>query len=155
MGNVLFFPRTPFSLSEDSEHFLRDLNFSGGAIHKNIAYKTQSDKISGIDPGATEAKRLLEVMRAYSKNVVRFVGELLPQYARCWKLDYASFRPLEEENRNLPTNKRNDLIHTDAFPSRPTNGDLIMRVFTNIHPTKTRNWITTDPFEHVARQYAR
>jgi hypothetical protein len=30
-----------------------------------------------------------------------------------------------------------------------------MRVFTNIHPTKTRNWITTDPFETVAKQYAR
>jgi 3-deoxy-D-manno-oct-2-ulosonic acid (Kdo) hydroxylase len=51
-------------------------------------------------------------------------------------------------------NKRNDLIHTDAFPSRPTNGNLILRVFTNIHPTKGRVWITGDPFELIAQRYA-
>jgi hypothetical protein len=55
----------------------------------------------------------------------------------------------------LPLNKRNDLIHTDAFPSRPTNGDLILRVFTNIHPTKPRSWITTDSFPAVAAKYAK
>jgi hypothetical protein len=52
-------------------------------------------------------------------------------------------------------NKRNDLIHTDAFPSRPTNGDLILRIFTNIHPDKPRVWITSEPFRVVAERYAR
>jgi hypothetical protein len=93
-------------------------------------------------------------MRNYSRAVIEFTRELLPQYASNWKLDYASFRPLEEEGRNLPLNKRNDLLHIDAFPSRPTAGDLILRVFTNIHPSKTRNWVTTDPFPVLAEKYA-
>jgi len=97
---------------------------------------------------------LRNIMREYSQAVTNFTAQLLPRYAAAWKLDYASFRPVEEENRNLPVNKRNDLIHTDAFPSRPTNGDLILRVFTNIHPSKTRNWITTEPFRPVAEKYA-
>jgi hypothetical protein len=154
-GNVLFFPHCPFSFPEEDKEFLRKINFGGGAIHKNVAYRPAIDRVTGVQLDRERTERLLRILRDFSQNVVLFTSELLPQYADDWKLDYASFRPLEEENRDLPTNKRNDLIHTDAFPSRPTNGDLIMRVFTNIHPTKTRNWITTDPFETVARRYAR
>lgn len=154
-GNVLFFPRTPFDIPETSREFLRSLSFSGGAVHKNVAYRPASDRVTGIEADGAESERLKAIMRDYSRAVVRFTSELLPAYSRSWKLDYASFRPLEEEGRDLPVNKRNDLIHTDAFPSRPTNGDLILRVFTNLHTTKTRNWVTTDPFATVAQQYAR
>ena len=154
-GNVLYFPTTPFSVPEASQDFLRSLEFSGGALHKNIAYRPASDRITGVEANNDQARQLLAVMRDYSSAVVDFTAALLPAYASAWKLDYASFRPLEELNRNLPLNKRNDLLHTDAFPSRPTNGDLILRVFTNIHPSKTRNWITTDPFAALAPQYAR
>lgn len=153
-GNVLFFPNTPFELSEDSKDFLRNLNFAGGAAHKNIAYRTTSDRITGIESGSAQTERLQAIMREYSAKVVAFTKKLLPDYAAQWKLDYASFRPLEEQGRDLPLNKRNDLIHTDAFPSRPTNGDLIFRVFTNIHPTKSRNWVITDPFPVLAEKYA-
>ena len=154
-GNVLYFPTTPFTLSEEDQQFLRGLNFSGRAVHKNIAYRPLSDRVTGIEASDEQRDRLLQIMRNYSGAVVKFTSELLPEYAAAWKLDYASFRPLEEEGRNLPLNKRNDLLHTDAFPSRPTNGDLILRAFTNIHPSKTRNWVTTDPFSILAQKYAR
>lgn len=153
-GNIVFLPRTPFEFPKESREFLRSLGFAGGAVHKNIAYRTQSDRVTGIDAGASRARQLHEVMRAYSRNVIGFVSQLLPQYAERWKLDYASFRPVEEQGRDLPLNKRNDLIHTDAFPSRPTGGDLILRVFTNIHPEKKRVWITADPFRVIAQKYA-
>ena len=154
-GNILFFPATPFPLSDQSKEFLRNLSFAGGAIHKNIAYRTSLDRITGIDGDVSLKSQLRDIFRDYSRSVVRFTAELLPQYARDWTLDYASFRPLEEKGRGLPTNKRNDLIHTDAFPSRPTNGALILRVFTNISPAKTRIWITSDPFRAVAGRFAR
>lgn len=154
-GNILFFPATPFPLSDQSKEFLRNLSFAGRAIHKNIAYRTSLDHITGIEGDVSLKSRLRGIFRDYSRSVVRFTSALLPQYAREWTLDYASFRPLEEEGRGLPTNKRNDLIHTDAFPSRPTNGALILRVFTNISPTKTRIWITSDPFRAVAGRFAR
>lgn len=154
-GNVLYFPTTPFSLPSESQDFLRSLDFAGKAIHKNIAYRPAGDRVTGFEGTAEQQQRLLNVMREYSRMVVEFTASLLPQYAGVWKLDYASFRPLEESSRDLPVNKRNDLLHTDAFPSRPTNGDLILRVFTNIHPSKTRNWITTDPFPVLADKYAR
>src|SRR5438270_13838810 len=154
-GNVLFFPLCPFSFPEEHKEFLRNINFAGGAIHKNVAYRPSSDRVTGVQLDEAKTGRLRSILRAFSRTVVRSTSYLLPEYEADWKLDYASFRPLEEENRDLPTNKRNDLIHTDAFPSRPTNGDLIMRVFTNIHPSKTRNWIVTDPFSAIAGRYAR
>jgi 3-deoxy-D-manno-oct-2-ulosonic acid (Kdo) hydroxylase len=154
-GNIVFFPSTPFPLAEDAKDFLRNLSFAGGAVHKNIAYRTASGKITGIENDPALRDRLLAIFRAYSKNVIEFVSELLPTYSQLWKLDYASFRPIEEEGRDLPLNKRNDLIHTDAFPSRPTNGGLILRVFTNISPAKTRVWITSEPFRTIAGLYAR
>jgi 3-deoxy-D-manno-oct-2-ulosonic acid (Kdo) hydroxylase len=153
-GNVILFPTTPFTLSETSKEFLRGLDFSGGAVHKNIAYRPALDRVTGVDPKTLEITTLHNVFQEYSRNVIEFTRELLPQYAAAWKLDYASYRPLEEKGRDLPLNKRNDLMHTDAFPSRPTNGDLILRVFTNIHPTEPRVWITSDPFSIVAKRYA-
>jgi hypothetical protein len=152
-GNVLFFPATPFSLPEATKELLRGLDFSGTAVHKNIAYRPASGRITGVDAGAEE--QLRAVFKQYSRNVVQFAADLLPEYAKKWKLDYASFRPLEEESRDLPTNKRNDLMHTDAFPSRPVHGNLILRIFTNIHPTKARVWVTSDPFAKVAERYAK
>jgi 3-deoxy-D-manno-oct-2-ulosonic acid (Kdo) hydroxylase len=154
-GNVILFPTTPFALSETSKEFLRGLNFSGGAVHKNIAYRPALDRVTGVDPKSVEMATLHNVFQEYTRNVIEFTRELLPQYATAWKLDYASYRPLEEQGRDLPLNKRNDLIHTDAFPSRPTNGGLILRVFTNIHPTEPRVWMTSDAFSAVANRYAR
>ncbi|MGA8028872.1 MAG: Kdo hydroxylase family protein [Bryobacteraceae bacterium] len=154
-GNVVFFPATPFSLAEESKQFLRDLSFSGGAVHKNIAYRPATDRVTGIAAPDGQVERIRAIMRDYSRAAVQFTSELLPDYAKSWKLDYASFRPLEEEGRDLPLNKRNDLIHTDAFPSRPTYGNLILRVFTNISPSKARIWVTSDPFRAIAERYAR
>lgn len=154
-GNILFLPQTPFDFPQESREFLRSLSFAGGRIHKNIAYKPSLDRVTGIDPSDERRERLHQVMRAFSQGIVAFAARLLPQYAKAWKLDYASFRPVEEEGRDLPLNKRNDLLHTDAFPSRPTSGDLILRIFTNIHPEKRRVWVTADPFQQIAPRFAR
>ena len=63
-------------------------------------------------------------------------------------------RPFEEQGRDLPLHKRNDLLHVDAFPSRPTRGGRILRVFTNLSPDKPRVWLTTDRFGALAPRFA-
>jgi 3-deoxy-D-manno-octulosonic acid hydroxylase-like protein len=45
-------------------------------------------------------------------------------------------------------------MHVDAFPSRPTNGDRILRLFTNIHPSQDRVWISGGDFERLVERYA-
>lgn len=151
-GDILFFPKTPFELPEADVEYLRSISGTGAPRHKNVAYKTALDKVTGYESG--DGERLRSVFRSYSQRVIDFVGKLLPRYTKNWKIDYASFRSEEEEGRDLPLNKRNDLLHVDAFPTRPTNGDLILRVFTNVNLSKSRVWMTGDPFDTIAKLYA-
>ena len=64
------------------------------------------------------------------------MASFLPRYAHDWKIDFASFRPIEEHGRKLGVRSRNDLIHIDYFPSRPSHGDRLLRIFTNINPER-------------------
>src|SRR5207248_9905367 len=95
-----------------------------------------------------------QIMRRYSAEVTRFLSEFLSPYAPHWTIDFASYRPLEEAGRDLPLHKKNDLLHVDAFPSRPTRGGRILRVFTNVNPTRNREWFVSDPFAQLAERYA-
>ena len=156
-GDILFFPETPLRFTEDELAFLRGQQQTGSSLHKNIAYKPNVDKLSGVDAKAGDAagvERLHGIMRGYSQQVVDFLSRFLAPYERRWRLDYASFRPLEEQNRDLPRRRRNDLLHTDAFPTRPTGGARILRFFNNIHPTRTRDWVVGDPFAQTVRRFA-
>src|SRR5260370_39177018 len=48
-GNILFFPRTPFELSEAERDVLRATGLSSSSHHKNIAYRPAADKVTGFD----------------------------------------------------------------------------------------------------------
>jgi hypothetical protein len=156
-GDILFFPQTPVPLTADDTSFLLGQQQTDSSLHKNIAYKPNIDKLSGFDaktasPAAVE--RLHAIMRRYSQSVVAFLTGFLAPYQANWHLDYASFRPQEEQGRDLPLRRRNDLLHTDAFPTRPTHGARILRFFNNIHPARTRDWVVSDPFAATVRQFA-
>src|ERR1700733_7159383 len=155
-GNILYFPCTPFALSAEEREMLRSTGLSSSSHHKNIAYRPAEDKVTGFDPAAvSDPEKLRDVMRTYSERALAFLWKLLPRYMEKARIDFASFRPQEEEGRDLATKKRNDLLHVDAFPTRPTRGDLILRFFTNIHATKPRVWMTSDPMGTLAPRYAR
>ena len=152
-GNILLFPKQCSALSAAQKQLLVGISQANRAVHKNIAYRPGTDKLSGYQDAASGAA-VRSALRAYSQWAVEFTGRMLPRYRDQWQLDYASFRPQEEEGRDLPWKKRNDLLHVDAFPSRPTHGGLILRVFTNINPEQNRVWLTSDPFAQLAAQYA-
>jgi hypothetical protein len=155
-GDILYFPQTPVPLRPEDLSFLLGRQQTGSTLHKNIAYKPNLDRVSGLDSstGAAELKQLQTVMGQYSQDVSRFLRRFLSPYQGRWQLDYASFRPQEEEGRDLPLRRRNDLLHTDAFPTRPTRGARILRFFNNIHPSRTRDWVVSEPFPVLAPRYA-
>ena len=147
-GNIIFFPETPIGIPGTDLEFLIGHQQVGGAYHKNIAYRPLEDRITGFDAQDVKmAERLRGIMRRYSDDVIEFLRGFLAPYQARWHVDYASYRPEEEEGRDLSLRKRNDLLHTDAFPTRPTHGDRILRFFNNINPQRTRNWITTETFD--------
>jgi 3-deoxy-D-manno-oct-2-ulosonic acid (Kdo) hydroxylase len=145
-GKILFFRGIPFELPEDDTRFLLTHGNSASRIHKNISYRPANDAVKGSDLSGTDHDRLREVMRAFSREVTAFIHRFLPPYAGKIKLDYASFRSMQEAGRKLSLHKRNDLLHVDAFPTRPTKGARILRVFLNIHPSMSRIWKVGAPF---------
>jgi len=154
-GDILLFPRTPFPISPEDRAFLLERRQTEAGYHKNIAYRPASDRVTGVArQHAEDAERLRDVLRRYSRTAIEFTAGLLPGYARRWKVDYASFRPQEEAGRRLSQHSRNDLLHVDSFPTRPTKGDRIFRVFTNVNPSAPRVWRTGETFPELAERFA-
>lgn len=154
-GNILYFPQTPFVISNSDREVLLGQRQSSAAYHKNVAYRPAENRVTGLDKSeSAEAEKLRGILKDYSDNAAKFLTELLQPYAGKWKLDFASFRPIEERGRPARLHARNDLPHVDAFPTRPTNGDRILRLFTNINPTQNRVWITAPPFAAIVPQFA-
>jgi hypothetical protein len=154
-GNILFFPTTPFEFPSEDVQFLLTQQQSGARVHKNIAYRPVQDRLTGYAGGdAAQVTHLREVMRRYSQRTIRFASELLAPYAEDWRVDFTSFRPQQEKGRQIRESARNDLLHFDSFPTRPANGDRILRIFTNINPGEPRVWLTSETFEALAERFA-
>jgi hypothetical protein len=154
-GDILMALGAPFVPAGEDADFLRAQKQSGSATHKNIAYKPHLQKTTGVEARSeADAARLHAILSRYSEGALEYLARLLPRYAQEWRVDYASFRGEEEAGRPLPLKHRNDLMHVDAFPTRPTHGGRILRAFSNLHPTRERIWVTSDSFEEIAERYA-
>lgn len=145
-GKVLFSSLAPLDFPQTDVDFLLSQKQTGSRFHKNVSYRPAADLLKGDDAAGSDRERLHAIMRTFSQQVTGFVSKYLAPYSGKFKLDYASYRPLEEQGRDLPIHKRNDLLHVDAFPTRPTRGARILRVFLNINPAVSRVWNVGEPF---------
>jgi hypothetical protein len=153
-GQVLYFPTPPIELPDADRDFLVAQRRGDSAVHKNVSFRPSTGILRGWSGPRETRDRLCAVLGEFSARARTFVCAFLPAYAAGLQMDYTSFRPLEEEGRQLPLHKRNDLLHVDAFPSRPTRGGRILRFFVNLHPEKKRVWNVGQPFDILAQQYA-
>ncbi len=155
IGNLLYMENTPFSIPAEDRELLLGRKQISSAYHKNIAYRPGEDRVTGLDASEqAEAEQLRRILRNYSQQASDFVNRVLAPYAHQWKLDYASFRPIEEKGRPARVHARNDLLHFDSFPTRPTNGARILRVFTNLNLSQKRVWLTSQTFEAFGPRFA-
>lgn len=153
-GEVVYYPTCPFPRPAGSDLQLLLEQRLANRAHKNISYDPASGRLGGCRPQATErVSRLREVFAGFSHGVSAWLRTVLPNYLTHGRLDQVSFRPEEEATRVLRLKARNDLLHVDAFPSRPTNGHRILRVFVNINPSEPRIWVTSDPFAKLLERF--
>ena len=71
-------------------------------MHKNVSYRPSDDAFRGASGDGETVERLHGIMRNYSRQVLDFLAKFLSPYAKQWILDFSSFRPLEEQGRDLP-----------------------------------------------------
>ena len=153
-GEVITFEPCPFALpGGDDLTFLLQQQLNG-SVHKNISFNPANGMVSGFVEHSPETPaNLRRVLGSFSQQATGWLSRLLPGYAAAWQPDRASLRPEEEATRRLRLTARNDLLHFDAFPSRPTRGQRILRLYVNINPTDDRVWITSETFAKVMERY--
>jgi hypothetical protein len=153
-GEVLFYPTAPFSLPQGDDLDFLFRQELGNLAHKNISYNPAFGKVNGfVRTSAAQVEQLRRIFARFSEAATEWLASILPQYSQGWQLDRGSFRPQEEATRRLRPTARNDLIHVDAFPGRPSRGNRILRVFANINPREPRIWVTSDPFSRLLKRY--
>ena len=150
-GKVLWLPQLPFQL-EPAERKLLDPGLAVRA--KNISLAPGSDEVRGIEAGDEERRLLEGLMKRYSASSMHLLKQLLPRYAAAVVPGRTSFRPAEIEGRTTSWRKDDTRLHVDSFPSSPTAGWRILRVFANVHPQgRARTWRLGEPFDAVARRF--
>ncbi len=151
-GKVIYLPNLAFDFAE-SEKGLLSYDFSN-IDAKNISFIPQSNLLNGLDAPQEFMDLLQTVMARYARNTKDLVLSLLPHYAKTLHQARTSFRPIETEGRKTSYRKDDTLLHVDAFPSSPNQGNRILRVFTNINPDgKVRLWRLGEPFADLAKRF--
>ena len=153
-NEVVHLPACPFALpAEEDLEFLRGQTLRTRR-DKNISYNPATGRVAGFRRhGQAQAERLRHVMEEFAASAERWLKQAAPRYAAGWHKDRVSFRPEEEATRQLRHTARNDLLHVDNFPSRPSGGARLLRVFANINPSQPRVWMTSDPFPRLLERY--
>ena len=149
-GQVLFLPHLSFDLSETEKRFLSP-EWSDGKS-KNISFDGRM--LKGAQGGGQDLEQLQNMVARFADQASRLVSSLFPEYVRDLERARTSFRPFEVEQRVSSYKKDDKRLHVDAFPSRPTHGQRILRVFANINPYgRPRLWRVGEPFEDLAKRF--
>jgi 3-deoxy-D-manno-oct-2-ulosonic acid (Kdo) hydroxylase len=151
-GGILFLPKLGFELAESETRFLSPAWSDGKS--KNIYLRGNERNIKGAKGNAEELTAMSALIERYSQNATSLITQLLPSYMPHAKPANTSLRCVEAAGRNTSWRKDDRRLHADAFPSKPTHGERILRVFTNVNPhNKPRIWNVGEPFANMARQF--
>ena len=138
-GDLILFTDRAFEVAPEESHLISPDIFSGGS--KNASYDASSGRMGGVSLEDEDLKRLSGMMARYADFAKDLLATSAPTYAAKADRRRTSFRPGEVSTRVLSPRKDDRRLHVDAFPSNPTQGRRILRVFTNVHPEgRKRVW---------------
>ncbi len=147
-GSVVLLPQLAFPL-DDTEHRFLDPRLADAG--KNISLNPANGALQGSRDSLEPLRGMVE---RYAKCSATLLRQLLPSYVPAIQTGRTSFRPVEVEGRTTSWRKDDTRLHVDSFPSSPTQGRRILRLFTNVHPEgRPRTWRLGESFEGVARRY--
>ncbi len=150
-GHVVVFPKLSFVLTEQERNLLRPDAVKEGT--KTIKFEPKTGRIWGVADAAAETV-LRGMLKRYAEQAHALLLALFPGYGKALTMGATSFRPVEARGREQSKRHDDTLLHVDAFPSRPSAGQRILRVFTNVNPdNRPRVWHVGEPFEVMAKRF--
>jgi len=149
-GSVLVLPRLAFALEPGEARFL-DPKWSNGRA-KNISIDRGT--VKGARGSSQDLAQLAQMIGRFAASASELIAALLPRYAPHLKRARTSFRPQTASGRDASWRKDDTRLHIDAFPSRPNQGERILRVFCNVNARgEDRVWRVGEPFETMALRF--
>ena len=148
-GGVLVLPHVRFELSPRERRFLSSDISDGRA--KNISL--DGARLKGALGSPEDIAELAAMIGRFAAAAASLVVTLFPRYAPYVQRALTIFRPQPAVGRNVSWRKDDSRLHVDAFPSRPNQGERILRVFSNVNPVEDRVWRVGEPFEAMARTF--
>jgi len=154
-SDIVSFPVCPFPLPPVGQlEFLRRQP-TAGLGHKDVSYDPSASELVGQRAThPSEARRLADVLAEFSDAATAWLKVTFPEYATGLIPDRATLRTEEEATRALRLTARNDLLHIDNFPTRPTVGRRILRLYVNINVTDAHVWATSERFPQLLARFA-
>ena len=150
-GKVLYFPRLGFAVQPEEQALLREDTLAPKS--RNISLGADG-VLKGAAGSAQEQQALAAMVGRFRQQALRLVDDLLPEYKGQLRIAPTSFRPKQVETRAQSVRADDQRMHVDAFPSRPSYGERLLRVFTNLNPHGVpRVWRVGEDFETIARRY--
>ena len=150
-GHVLLLPQLDFALGEDEA---RVISTAVDQTAKNISYDAARGLLRGSGADAAQQQVLRGLIERYARQSAAMLRALLPGYQSGLRQGRTSFRPAEIAGRTTSWRKDDTRLHVDSFPSTPTQGRRILRVFTNINPHgHGRHWRLGESFAEVAQRF--
>ena len=150
-GRVLYFPRLGFELSAEEKALLRESMLKEGT--RNVSLGADG-VLKGAAGSAAEQQALAAMIGRFRRQALQLVDGLLPAYRGKLRVAPTSFRPKQVETRAQSVRADDQRMHVDAFPSRPSYGERLLRVFINLNPNGVpRVWRVGEDFETIARRY--
>jgi len=153
-GRIPYFPESPVPLpSEDDLAFLRE-ELPKHLKGKNVSYHPEADSVRGLEKGTPLYQKAYDVLTTHSNNVTDFYMSTMPELFKGSTIATSSFRPIQEQGRNLSAHASNELIHFDAKAYGAVNGNRILRFFINLNTAEDRVWATRGNFPDLFKVYA-
>jgi hypothetical protein len=150
-GFVICLPNLSFVMSENEKRFLSQQ--WSDQKSKNISLRPQGG-LRGAQGSDTDLVALRAMIQRYADQSLQLVSALFPDYVPHLTTANTSFRPFEVDGRVSSYRKDDKRLHTDAFPSNPTQGTRLLRVFNNVNPHgRPRVWRVGEPFEDMANKF--
>ena len=151
-GGVVLLPDTPFRLAT-REQALLDPELSDPKS-KNISLDPQTLKVRGARSDPETTAGLGALLAHYAEWGEALIRSLLPRYAPSLERARTSFRPKPIGTFAPSVRKDDRRLHVDAFPSQPSGGRRILRLFSNVDPSgEARLWRLGEPFERFAARF--
>ncbi len=153
-GRIVKFIDCPIELPNDENLGILRTDLLEALNKKNVSYHPEADRVTGIDPESPINDLAYEVLSKHRDRVTAFLQTVMPSLTKNMHVGTCSFRPIEEQGRNLKPHASNELVHIDAGAYGATNGDRILRFFVNVNPQKNRVWASKGTFTELFQKYA-